>query len=282
VTRSLLIPTLVAGYLSVTILCGQVAPQQIVRQSIQNYQRDWKASRDTWTYTQKDVTESDGTKVVEVSEIIPLNGTPYERLISKNGHPLSGDDARKEERKYERALHQREKETKEERAERIRKYESERAFVKDIPEAYDFKLVGAENVEGRPAWVITMAPHPGFVPSTPHAALLGHIEGKLWIDKEDLQWAKAEAHVFDTINIGWIVARVRPGTRFTVEQTRVENGLWMPRRITICGAAHVMLVHNKLINEELTYSGYRKAGSVSAAKRSADSNEDHSLAVAAQ
>jgi len=266
VTRALLLSSLVAGYLSVTAAYGQVDPKEIVRQSIHNYQRDWNASRNTWTYTQKDVTESDGTKDIEVSEIMPLDGTPYERIISKNGQPLTGDEARKEQHKYEHALHRRENETKEEHAERVQKYESERAFVKDIPEAYDFKLVGEENVEGRPAWVITMTPRAGFVPSTPHASLLEHIEGKLWIDKEDLQWAKAEAHVFDTISIGWILARVQPGTKFTVEQSRVENGLWMPRRITICGMAHVMLVHNKAINEELTYSGYRKASQEIAAQ----------------
>ncbi|MDP9052834.1 MAG: hypothetical protein M3N93_00805 [Acidobacteriota bacterium] len=249
-----------------TAAYGQVSPKEIVRQSIENYQRDWRASRDAWTYTQKDVTEADGTKVVEVSEIIPLEGTPYERLVSKNGHSLSPGDQRKEDKKYEHALRTREKESPQERAERIRKYEGQRSFVKDIPEAYDFRLVGEEAVESRPAWVITMTPRAGFVPSTPHGALLAHIEGKLWIDKEDLQWARAEAHVSDTISIGWILARVQPGTKFTVEQTRVEDNLWMPRRITICGAAHVMLVHNKVINEELVYSGYRKAGSVSADK----------------
>ena len=240
----------------------------IVRESIHNYLRDWRAGRNTWTYTQKDITESDGKRDVEVSEVIPLDGTPYERLISKNGKPLSEEERRKEERKYEHALHQREKETPAERRERIAKYEREREFVKDIPEAYDFKLCGEENVEGRPAWIITMTPRTGFVPTTPHGALLSHIEGKLWIDKEDLQWAKAEAHVSDTISIGWILARVGPGTRFTVEQTRVENGLWMPKRITISGAAHIMLVHTKAINEELLYSGYRKDSGVSAEKRS--------------
>jgi len=278
VMRTLLLSILVAGYLSVTAVYGQVDPKGIARQSIQNYQRDWRASRDTWTYTQKDVMESDGTKDVAVSEIMPLDGTRYERIISKNGHPLTGDDARKEEHKYDHALRQRERESREERAERIHKYETERAFVKEIPEAYDFRLLGEENVEGRPAWVITMTPHAGFVPSTAHAGLLGHIEGKLWIDKADLQWAKAEAHVFDTISIGWILARVQPGTKFTVDQTRVENGLWMPRRITICGIAHVMLVHNKAINEELTYSGYRKAGSVSA-RRAPHANEGQEIAA---
>jgi hypothetical protein len=271
VTGSYLLSFLVVGCLSVPAVCGQVDPGEIVRQSIQNYDRDWRALRDTWTYTQKDVTQSEGSKEVEVSDIIPLNGTPYERLISKDGHALTPEEQRKEERKYQRALRAREKESRVERAWRIQKYDNERAFVKDIPAAYDFRLVGEESVENRPAWVITMTPRAGFVPSTPRASLLSHIEGKLWIDKEDLQWAKAEAHVFETIGIGWILARVQPGTKFAVEQTRVENGLWMPRRITISGEAHVMLIHNKAINEELTYSGYRRTGSVSAQKQASES-----------
>jgi hypothetical protein len=248
---------------------GQVDPKKIVRQSIQNYQRDWREARASLTYTQTDTTMADDTKQIEVSEIIPLAGTPYERLIRKDGRPLTPAEQRKEERKYERAERQRENETAPEREARIRKYENERAFVKDVPEAYDFRIVREENIEGRPAWVITMTPRPGFVPGTPHGGMLAHIEGTLWIDKEDVQWAKAEAHVIDTIGIGWILARVEPGTRFSVEQVRVENGLWMPRRITISGAAHVMLVHSKSLNEVLTYEGYHRDSATSVNKRSA-------------
>ena len=250
----------------VPFLRAEVDAKEIVRHSIENYLRDWRASRNTFAYTQKDITEADGKRTVEVSEIVPLDGTPYERLMSKDGHPLTPDEQRKEDKKFERILHQREKETPAERKERISKYDRERDFVKDIPEAYDFKLLGEESVEGRPAWVITMTPREGFVPSTPHGGLLAHISGKLWIDKEDCQWAKAEAHVSETISIGWIVARIGPGTSFTVEQTRVENGLWMPKRITISGAAHVMLVHTKPLNEELIYSGYHRDNGVSAEK----------------
>jgi hypothetical protein len=250
-----------AGFAVVDV---QPDAKEIVVRSIHNYERDWRASRNTFTYTQKDITEADGKRTVEVSEVMPLDGTPYERLISKDGRPLSPEERRKEEKKYEHAVRQREKETPAERKERIHKYERERDFVKDISEAYDFKLVGEENIEGRPAWVITMTPRAGFIPSTPHGAILEHIAGKLWIDKEDCQWARAEARVSDTIGIGWIVARIAPGTAFTVEQTRVENGIWMPRRITINGSAQVMLVHTKSINEELLYSGYRKENSTSA------------------
>jgi hypothetical protein len=246
---------------------GQMNPAEIVRQSIRNYDRAWRAAQKDWAYTQTDVTESDGKREVEVSEIAPLDGTPYERVLMKDGQPLTPAEQRKEDHKYQRTLRQRGKESPAEREARIRKYENERAFVIDVPDAYHFKLVGEEMVEGRPTWVIEMTPRQGFIPRTPHGAMLSHIEGKLWIDKADVQWAKAEAHVIDTIGIGWILARIEAGTRFSVEQTRVENGLWMPRRITINGAAHVLMVHTKSLNEELLYSGYRKEGSVSADRR---------------
>jgi hypothetical protein len=111
-----------------------------------------------------------------------------------------------------------------------------------------------------------MTSRPEFVPSAPPASMLEHIEGKLWIDKDDVQWAKAEARVIDTISIGWILARIGPGTRFSVQQARVVNGLWMPRQLTIAGMAHVLLFHARTLNEELTYSGYHEAGSASAVK----------------
>lgn len=236
---------------------AQVDAAAIVRQSIQNYERDWREAM-CWEYRQTDISKSDTGEEVDVSEIVPLSGTPYERLLIKDGHELSPDQRKKEERKYEKALRQRESETPGERRERIHKYEAQRAFIADLPSAYTFQLAGEETVNGRPAWVIHMIPKPGFIPTVPHAGMLAHIGGTLWIDKEDVQWAKAEADVVDTIEIGWIMARIGPGAHFSVAQERVADGLWMPSRITIRGEARVMLVHNKTLNEELSFSDYRR------------------------
>lgn len=239
---------------------GQVDIQQIVRASIENYGHVRREEMN-WVWTQTDVTASGAATETDVFEIEPIKGTPYERLVGKNGGPLTAEEQDTENRKYEKTLKERENESPVVRAARIRKYESDRAFIEDIPEAYHFKLLGEETVEGRPAWVVQMTSRPDFIPAAPHASMLEHIEGKLWIDKEDVQWAKAEARVIDTISIGWILARIGPGTRFSVQQTRIANGLWMPRRLTIAGVAHVLLFHARTLNEELTYSGYHEAGS---------------------
>jgi len=255
----------------IAIICipaayGQIDPKTLVRQSIENYERDWRAAM-AWAYTQTTVTTAEDAREIEVLEVAPLDGTPYDRVIMKNGRKLTPEEQRKEDRKYRKALKQRESESPAEREARIRKYENERAFIKDIPNAYTFEVLGEEVVNGRPAWIIEMTPRPDFTPTTPHASMLQHIEGKLWIDKKDVRWAKAEAHVTDTISIGWIVARIARGAHITLEQTRVADGFWMPKEITVNGIARVFMVHTKNLNEQVMFSGYHKEADASAGKR---------------
>lgn len=234
------------------------AAEALVRQSVANYEKNWRAAMQ-WGYTQTDITEKDRGKETTVSEIFPLEGTPYERVIAKDGKPLASDELSKEQRKFEKELNARREETTAERQARINKCEKQREFIKEIPQAYDFKLVGEENVAGRPAWVVTLTPKPGFVPQQPHGEMLQHIEGKLWIDKQELQWAKADAHVIDTISIGLILARIGPGAHITIEMTRVAAGVWMPANMNINGTARVLLVHNKNLDERLLFSEYHRA-----------------------
>jgi hypothetical protein len=228
---------------------------ELIRQSIQNYDKAWRSGM-RWSYTQTDVTYVDGKKEVDIASIMPLEGTPYERLISKNGHALSADEQRKEDEKYDRELRRRQNESAAERQARIKKYEKERSFLTDVPKAYNFKLAGEDLVDGRSTWVVELSPRAGFVPTTPHAGLLKHIAGKLWIDKKELQWAKAEADVIDSVSIGLILARIGPGAHIVLDFARVSDSLWVPKQIVIKGEARILLVHNKNLDERLTFSNY--------------------------
>jgi len=173
---------------------------------------------------------------------------------------LTPEEKRKEDEKYDRELRKRQSESRSERTARIRKYEKERSFLADLPNAYNFRLLGDELVNGRPAWVVALTPRPGFVPTTQHGNLLRHIEGKLWIDKKDLQWAKAEADVIDTVSIGLILARIGPDAHITLSFERISDALWLPKDINIKGAARVLLVHTKDLNEHLTFADYHYRG----------------------
>ena len=88
--------------------------------------------------------------------------------------------------------------------------------------------------------------------------MLPKIKGKLWIDQADYQWARVEADVIDTISFGWIVARLAKGARIELEQTRVNDEVWLPSRIRAVASARVGLVKRFNIDSETTYSKFRK------------------------
>jgi hypothetical protein len=248
---------ILVGLFVIPVIFGQVDPKALLRKSVENYDHTWRSGME-WAYTTTDVTESGGEKDVTVTEVIPIAGTPYDRVVVKAGQKLKGADAAREEQKFEKTCREREKESPAERATRLRKFESQHAFAKEVPNAYDAKLVGEETIEGRPTWVIQLTPRADFHPLSMRAAMLKHIGARLWIDKQDVQWVKAQAHVIDTLSIGWVLARIGPGADITYEQTRVGDGLWMPKKIRIEGVAKIFLVHDKDLTETVTFTGYHQ------------------------
>jgi hypothetical protein len=47
------------------------------------------------------------------------------------------------------------------------------------------------------------------------------------------------------------------GSRITMQQTRVDNGIWMPERIEVRAAARIFFVKNLVIDQVMTYSDYK-------------------------
>jgi hypothetical protein len=221
-----------------------------------------------YTYTERDVTNKlDGkgqTKSTEVRtyEVLEIYGEQVQRLIEKDGKPLDAKDAAKEDEKIQKIIDKRKNESEEERRKREAKEEKdredERAFVRDVADAYNFKLAGTEMVGGREAWVIDGEPRPGFVPHAKDAKYLTKFRGRVWIDKDDLQLAKLDVECLDTISWGLFLARFHKGSRFMLEQTRVNNEVWLPRHVTFKLDARVALVKGFNIDGDQTYSDYKK------------------------
>jgi len=57
------------------------------------------------------------------------------------------------------------------------------------------------------------------------------VEGKLWVDKQDFGWIKVDGKVIQPFSMGLFLARVLGGSQITMEQTRFDDGIWMPTRI---------------------------------------------------
>jgi hypothetical protein len=233
--------------------------RQIMEASIAATQRDWKA-RLHYTYIERDENRRRDlagrvkSEDVEVSKMILVNGVPFEQLVERNGQPPSAEQERKQKRELDKSR----RETPEQRAERLRKQQEENtSIVKEVPKAFDFQVVGEEAVNGRPAYVLQATPHPGYHAQGKYGNMFSKVAGKLWVDKQDLGWIKVDGRVIQPFSMGLFLVRLLRGSHITMEQTRVDDGIWMPERIEVRSAARIFFVKSLVIDRVLTYSEYR-------------------------
>ncbi len=191
-----------------------------------------------------------------------LFGVPYHRLIAKNDQPLPAAEEKKQEAKLTKLFAARQKESEAQRKKRLDEYlkrrERNHAFLREVLDAFDFRLLGEESVQGRPAYVIEATPKPAYRPRTPEAKVFPRLHGKLWVDKVEFQWLKGEAEATDTISFGLFLARLGKGSRLQFEQTKVNDEVWLPRRIYYEGSMRLVLVKKLQGQGEITYSDYKK------------------------
>jgi hypothetical protein len=221
-----------------------------------------------YTYIDREVQKNlDGkgdTKSTEVKtyEILEIYGEQVQRLIAKDDKPLDAKEAAKEEEKIQKIIDKRKDESDDERRKReekeVKEREDDRKFVREVADAYDFKLVGSEQVGGRDAWVIDGEPRPEFEPHTKEAKVLSKLHGRVWIDKGDLQLAKMDIEILDTVSFGWVLARIHKGTRVMLEQTRVNDGVWLPLHMTFKVDARVALFKGYNVDGDQEYRDYKK------------------------
>jgi hypothetical protein len=127
-----------------------------------------------------------------------------------------------------------------------------------VADAYNFTLVGTETVGGREAWVIDGEPRPGFVPHAKDAKYLPKFHGRVWIDKNDLQLAKVDVECLDTVSWGLFLARFHKGSRFVLEQIRVNDEAWLPLHLSVKIDVRFALLKNFDVNVEQSYQDYKK------------------------
>jgi hypothetical protein len=241
--------------------------KDLIRRVAENDMANDKKLRD-YTYTEREETRKLDHKgevtstESKTSDVLQIYGETVEKLVAKNDKPLSEKDAAKEDARIQKIIDKRKNESDSDREKRIKKEEKEREdgreFVKEIADAYDFRLLGIEAIDGRDAWVIQADPRPGYVPHKKEAKMLAKITGKIWIDKEESQWVRLDTRVIDTISFGLFVARLHEGTRVVVEQTRVNDEVWLPKHAAVHVDVRVALLKNFDVDLDVTDRDYKK------------------------
>jgi hypothetical protein len=231
---------------------------EIIRQSVAANHRNLSASVD-FDHCERVITR-DGTRTYDVTMIV---GTPYERLTEVNGQPLSNDETEHERQKQDAARVARERESPDERATRLAKHEKERRrnglILDQVPQAFDFALESEQKIGRFDAYVLRATPRHDYQPPTLEAQVLTGMEGRFWIERDSFQWIKAEAAVVRPVSIASFLARVDPGTQFTLEQSPVASDVWMPAHFTMRTRGRILFLLKQRTQIDATYYDYRRA-----------------------
>lgn len=195
---------------------------------------------------------------VETNEVLILEGQPYERLIARNDKPLSAKDAAKEQRKLDNEVEKRKHQSASEKAKLEKERLEEKKYLHEFTEAFDFRVLGEEPVSGKLAWILSVTPKPGYRAKSADAKMFAKLRGKVWIDKNEYHWVKAEGEAIDTLSFGFFLFRVAPGATVSFEQTSVNGEVWLPSRISVRAEARIAILKKMRAEIDITYREYRK------------------------
>jgi hypothetical protein len=243
----------------------------LIHKSVIASERNWKAAPN-YIYVETDIEEkldSQGnvkSKTEKTYEVRVMEGSQYNKLLKVNGHALTPAEQQNEERKMLAERERRRREPPSERAKRIAKYQKERqqdhAMMGEMVHAFNFTLAGEETVNGRRCYVLNASPKPGYVPRTRDTKVLTGMKGKLWVDQQEAQWVKVEAEVIRPVSF-YAVATVGPGTKFTLVQMAVGQGIWMPAHFSV-RVNSTLFFFSRNSSDDETYTDYRLASGESA------------------
>ncbi len=261
--RTLLFFTIAASCL----LGAEQSALDIIKRSVEVDSRNHSLSKN-YTYQQREVfreLESNGRVKSTNShtyDVLMVYGRPYNRLIEKDGKLLDASAQAKQEERLKKVMEKRQKETADSNSKERRDWEKRRAegrkFFKEIPDAYQFTLLGEESISGKPAWIIKAEPRPDYRPRDSRAKMFAKIRGKIWIDKTEYEWVKIEAETLDTISFGLFLARIWKGSTFRFEQRRVNDEVWLPSHLQVGMEGRLGLIKVMRADVNVDYSNYKK------------------------
>jgi hypothetical protein len=212
-------------------------------------------------------------ETVKVFEVFPIpHREPVMKLLSENGVPLAGERAAKEQKRVEEefAKAERDREKNEQRVEKRRaerrkkrggqanEGDDDDVDISGFLRVCEFVSPRRERFRDRDAVVFDFRPQPGFKSSNRQEDLISKLVGVVWIDPADKQVMRLEARLAEGFKMGGgLLINLRPGAAFVMEQTRMVEGVWLPRMAQINLSVKVLLFGGGDYNQTIEWSDYK-------------------------
>lgn len=219
---------------------------------------------------------------VTIYEVYPFAGYGWvQKLVSENGVSLTpereakelkrvAEELEKAAREAPKRTEKRERERAERRAKRRAKAartgskeegdeDEDDVGISTFLRACEFVSPRRERFRERDVIVFDFRPRAGFKPSNRGESLVSKLSGVIWVDPTERQVMRLEARLVDSFKMGGgLLASIKTGSAFLFEQTRLEEGIWLPRYSQVNVSARVMLFAGMTVNEVNEFSDFKR------------------------
>ena len=226
---------------------------------------------DTYSYVQRSTKRELGKDGVirdtesETRQLSFYKGYRISRVTERNGKPLTEKQQQDEDKDAEKRVEEIEKTIAKREKEELKggppREDGQRVSIAEVLRASNLINPRRERFRDRSVIVFDFEPNPNFNFKNAKSFLkfFGKTAGVMWIDEQDKQVARLEAYLADSFNVGGgVLAKLRKGASFVLEQQRVNDEIWLPSVADINLSVRVLLVSGVNVNQKIESYDYRK------------------------
>jgi hypothetical protein len=204
-----------------------------------------------------------GVKKTETKEydVFWLEGVPVSKLLKKDGKELSAEEQKKESDRIDKEVARgKDKRAKaDEKGKETDPKGNDLVTVSRLLELGSFTNARREQLNGREVIAVDFSGDPKAKTKNRSEEVIRDMAGTAWIDEEDKVLAKAQGHFLNDFKIGGgLVANIRKGTSFEMEQRKINNEVWLPATIEAQGGFRALLFVSFNGRFKVVNSDYRK------------------------
>lgn len=222
---------------------------------VDEHQKQLEKVRENYTFTSAQTTEDiDSNNHVtktqtEEDDDFFVNGHLIERVVKKDGKPLTGHEEEKETGRVTKLVEKAEKTPPDQ------PLEGQTISVSRLLDIMDVRNPRRETYRGRPTIVFDFIGRKNAKTHGLAEDASKKLQGTVWIDEAGLQVAHLEVSFNDKFRVGGgLLATVDKGTSFRFDQAPVEQGLWLPTGSEATLLARVVMV--KSVRQHITERDY--------------------------
>jgi hypothetical protein len=211
------------------------------------------AYREYYDHRQLNAEGTETDRETETWDIIGLEGYSYRKLILRNDKPLSSKEQGREDARLKKETERRRKESPEEKKKSLFSLQySYRMPYDKLADVFHLRYLGEREFDGRRLQLIDATPNLEFPAQTADEKESRNWHFVLWLDPDAAFPMRIEADIVGEHS------RLQKGTTLRQDWTRLPDGTWMPKILTIRYAARLMKLHTVHGEAIRTFTDFHK------------------------